>query len=599
MMRRMDITTVRSPAARTARTAGAATSWSGTPRWLSWLLALGGVGVVNAVLSADATSPVQTKDEIGYLMAGRLLGGGGGADLVTPPYAGGYSAGWGLLLAPLWGPAGGPERFFQLGIAVNVLTAVLAVVVWAAVARRLGAQPPTALAVAAVVGVAPGRALYTGYALPEALVGLLVAVAFLLVLRLWDDDGPVAARTATALALAGVAAYLALAHSRFLPTVALLLGVLAWWAWRSRPPRAAVAVVGGTAVLGVLGAVALNQWVEDVLYGEVDRFAVAGDQVGNLHIGYVTSLVLGHAWYGAVAWVGLSVVGLLWTLLRAREEWRRRSPGPAVLLVLVCAAQLVVGAAYLSTRIGVGAGRLDQVVYGRYTDPVWALLALVGLTALVTGGARTAVLRTAVRVVAVLGAAAAVVLLCLGGIVGGLVQLNVPGIEMWRWQYGDQLHVPWLQATLAALLVLAGLRWARSRSVPVAVVLTVVAALALTGTFVAEDRTIDARDENLRSLFTLRETVEEAPGAPVLLVVDRPLLLTGTAFQYWLGDRQPRVLDPSEDALKVLPGELVIGARWPRPLFIGAPTRLVEVDPSGRYAVWRAEGGTAGSPTTR
>ena len=46
-------------------------------------------------MAADAVAPVQTKDEIGYLMAARLLGGGGGADLIMPPYAGGYSAGWG------------------------------------------------------------------------------------------------------------------------------------------------------------------------------------------------------------------------------------------------------------------------------------------------------------------------------------------------------------------------------------------------------------------------------------------------------------------------------------------------------------------------
>ena len=96
---------------------------------------------------------------------------------------------------------------------------------------------------------------------------------------------------------------------------------------------------------------------------------------------------------------------------------------------------------------------------------------------------------------------------------------------------------------------------------------------------------------SMRDLFSLRETVEEYPNAPVLLVVDRPLLLTGTAFQYWLGDRDHRLLDPAEEAVRIEPGEVVIATLDPRPLMIGAPRRLVAIDPTNRYGVWKAEGG--------
>ena len=201
-------------------------------------------------------------------------------------------------------------------------------------------------------------------------------------------------------------------------------------------------------------------------------------------------------------------------------------------------------------------------------------------------------LRRAVVVVVVLGLAAGVVLLALGGIVAGLVQLNVPGIEMWRWEWGpDDLRVPFLQATVAAVLLLVGLGWAGARSLPREVVAGLVLALAVTGTFVAEHRTIDERDQRLRDLFTLREAVEQDPTAPLVLVVDRPLLLTGTAFQYWLGDREYRVVDPAEEAVKIRPGELVVAALDPRPLMIGAPRDLVALDPTNRYGVWKAAGG--------
>ncbi len=336
----------------------------------------------------------------------------------------------------------------------------------------------------------------------------------------------------------------------------------------------------------------VNRWVEDQLYGEVDRFVAAEEQLGQLHAGFMTSLTLGHAWYGAVAWGGLTVVGTLWALSPAAAELRRRSPGPATVLLLLVLAQLLVGAFYLSTRIGLGAGRLDQVVYGRYMDPVWALLAVVGLAALASGQVARPVLRRAVVVVLVLGAAVGVVLLAVGGIVAGLVQLNVPGIEMWRWDYPlGELRVPFVQATVAAVLVLLGISWAGARRVAPGAVAAVLLVLAVTGTSVAEHRTIDGRDQRLRDLFSLRQVVLEDPGAPVVLVVDRPLLLTGTAFQYWLGDRDYRLLDPAEEAVKIRPGELVIAALDPRPLIIGAPRQLVAIDPTNRYGVWKADGG--------
>jgi hypothetical protein len=206
----------------------------------------------------------------------------------------------------------------------------------------------------------------------------------------------------------------------------------------------------------VLGAVAgwqLNGHVEAVLYGDVARTAVAADQAGSLRPGDVLALAVGHAWYGAVAWLGLAVLGWLALLGPARQELAGRRPGAATWLVLGAVGQLGVGAAYLSTRLDEG-GRVDQLVYGRYGDPLWFVLAVAGGAALLARPAPGRLLGAALGVTAALSAAALVVLRTTGDRVWGFVQLNVPGLEAWAWREGDVFVVPWAQATLLALATL-------------------------------------------------------------------------------------------------------------------------------------------------
>ena len=406
------------------------------------------------------------------------------------------------------------------------------------------------------------------------------------------EPGPVAARTGTAWALAGLVSYLSLVHSRFLPAVGLLLVVLAWWAWRARPRSGVLVVAAGAA--GALGGVLVNRWVEDAplrrgrpVLGRRGAARPAARRVHDLpdprpRLVRRRGLGRAHRRRGAVGARG-----------PALAEVRRRSPGPATVLLLLVLAQLLVGAFYLSTRIGLGAGRLDQVVYGRYMDPVWALLAVVGLAALASDQVDRATLRRAVVVVLVLGAAVGVVLLAVGGIVAGLVQLNVPGIEMWRWEYPpDDLRVPFVQATARRGARAPRRRLGRLPPGCPARSRAVVCALAVTGTFVAEHRTIDARDQRLRDLFSLREVGRGGPDRP-RGPGRRPArsCSPGTAFQYWLGDRDYRLLDPAQEAVRIRAGELVIGTLDPRPLMIGAPRGLVAIDPTNRYGVWKAEGG--------
>jgi hypothetical protein len=109
----------------------------------------------------------------------------------------------------------------------------------------------------------------------------------------------------------------------------------------------------------------------------------------------------------------------------------------------------------------------------------------------------------------------------------------------------------------------------------------------LTSALVAERRNIEPRDAWIRSLFAVDEVVRLDPQAPVLLVVDRPLLLSGNALQWWLADRDPTVVEPGPLPAGTSPGTLVVAPTQLPPV---APADLLGADPTGTYGVWRVSG---------
>jgi len=551
------------------------------------------VAAVHVAVSLDAVAPVQTKDEIGYLAAARWLATGQGTGLITPEHAGGYAVGWGLLSAPLWWLTSHPPTVYAASIALNVALAVALVVPATVLARRLGVGRGPSLLLATALCLAAGRLGYTGYALPEGLLTLQLTTIAWLLLRLGSQPrSPTRAGSpwATLAGLALLLAWLPTTHARFAPLAALGLLVLTGWAWAARSRAGALAVAAGSG--GAAAGWWLNGHVEAVLYGDVARTAVAAEQAGSLRAGDVLALMVGHAWYAAVAWLGLVVLGWLALLGPARRELVARRPGASTWLAVGAVAQLGVGAAYLSTRLDQG-GRVDQLVYGRYGDPLWFVLAVVGGAALLARPAPTRVLLGALAATAALSGATLVVLRTTGGRVAGFVQLNVPGLEAWAWRDGDRFVVPWLPATLLAvallglLLLLVGRSRRRSPARTVAVVL--LAAVLLPVALVAEERNIQPRDAYIRQMFATRAVVDAHPGVAVLLVVDRPLLLSGNALQWWLADRDPVVLGEGDVVPAGSPdGTLVVGPVADPPSAPGR-LRLLGTEPSALYAVWRLE----------
>jgi hypothetical protein len=570
--------------------------------WVLLAVVLAAVAAVHLWAASDSTTPVQTKDEVGYLLAGRFLAGAGGAELLAPDFAGGYAAGWGLLTFPLWWLGLTPDRVYQGSILLNVAIVLATVPVLAALARRVGAGPRAALLAAAVVSVAPGRALYTGYTQPEVLVGFLLAVLAVLG---WDLLAGRATVRSVAL-LAAAAGYLPVVHARTTPVAVLAVLLLAWVAWRDRRSAPALAAAAVTALTGA--GWLLNRWVEAALYPDVDgRVAAAGRQVTDLYVDVVALVAAGHAWYGAAAWLGLSVLGAV--LLVSRSPWRSLPRAPsrqdagassperlwAAWLLACCAAQWLVGAAYLSTRFGEGA-RLDMIVYGRYADPAWGVLAVVGAAALLSGRLNRRLLGISVGVAAGLCLAAWLAVAVLAPAGSGALWLNVPGLQAWDWRTAEGFAVPLLPASLALLAALGVVRAAARAAVVGRAALVAVLGLALVaGTVAAEVRNFRPRDDGIRQLFSLRADVVERSPESVLLIVDRPFLLTGNAFQFWLGDQPIRVVDPEAGPVRPLPGELVIDQVGPVPgpsslapaASVTGLLALVARDPESRYGLWQ------------
>jgi hypothetical protein len=75
----------------------------------------------------------------------------------------------------------------------------------------------------------------------------------------------------------------------------------------------------------------------------------------------------------------------------------------------------------------------------------------------------------------------------------------------------------------------------------------------------------------------------------VLLVEDRPLLLSGSAMQWWLADRDTTLLRTGAAVPGTAPdGALVLGPAGTPPPAPGR-LRLLGVEPSGSYAVWQLD----------
>jgi hypothetical protein len=357
--------------------------------------------VLRLVFSLARSGPVIMADEAGYLMNARVLAGGMPAEMGSSPF---YRGGYSLVIAPLF-QGDDPVAIYHAVLALNAaLAACLAPLLYLLVTRCLGAPRPLA-AWSALAGAAyPSVTTLSQVALSENLLfpataaWLLAAGSLAAATAHRDTQGPGRPRigrregrstygiAVPAVATGVLAGALWTVHARMLVAVVLTVALLAALVVRRRVPPA-VAVAGVLALAGVMVAGHfLNHWLIVHSYAgrSSDELHRALSSLNGLRgVPSLLRNLVGQGWYVLVATLGIALIVVTGAVPRSVRRVRESRDGPGdrvVLLVVATAAGLLlVSALWL-----VHPDRADQLIYGRYVEPVVPALVAVGLVTLPT-----------------------------------------------------------------------------------------------------------------------------------------------------------------------------------------------------------------------
>lgn len=378
------------------------------PAWVAALAVLA-VLAVHAAVAWGNVMPHFAADEVGMIGNSLVIGRG---EAPWSLVGGSYAPGLAVLIAPAWWFTDDPIVVFKAAMTINVALAVLAVWPLSRVAVRAGIGPRAAVVAASAVMVAPAMTLSSNYVVAEHLVVAATALTVVTAFRLVERRGwwEVAA-------FGGAVGAVTLSHGR-----GLAIGAAAFvWAIllvRSLGMRA-LAAACAVAVASV-GAYAVMRLVTAELYIADNRTSGTLDNITNIDLGRMTAVAIGQAWYVALAWPAVAVIGIAWLV---------RRPQPMSGRGFVVLAGLAAGALSLTQSVDLPhtPPRLDVWVYGRYFDHIAVVCAVIGLALLLR--VRWAGLAAAVIATTALLASAFMVLTVPRVPVGGWwVDLHIAGI---------------------------------------------------------------------------------------------------------------------------------------------------------------------------
>ena len=331
-------------------------------------------------LSLARSGPVIMADEAGYLTNARVLADGMPAEMGSSPF---YRGGYSLLVAPFLWLGEDPVLVYHLVLVLNiVLVACLIPVIYLLLTRCLDTSPAAGISAAAAAAAYPSVTAFSQVALPESLLFLLMAV-WVLSVGLLLRAKPHVPAVIWAVATGAGAGALWTVHGRMIVvvglTVVVLLALPACRQMRISASGAGLIALG----VGLLAGHLLNDWLLTNNYrgrgsdeAEMLSSSIDIDRVLN-----VLGNLVGQSWYLLTATLGVALALFACDLPRTVARIRRRRGEPADFLLVVLAATtaglLVVSAVWFGTRT-----RPDQLIYGRYVEPIVPVLIAVGLISL-------------------------------------------------------------------------------------------------------------------------------------------------------------------------------------------------------------------------
>jgi len=305
------------------------------------------------------TGPLLAIDDLAYLSMGRTLAGGGASPLsAQPPYGPLYPA----LLAPGWFVGLDEPQMIVFAQVINALLgAALLPVLYVLVRRLTHASLGQALGAAAIGASLPAAILTGSIVWTERLLPLLVAVAFLLLLRLRDRPS-----VRRGLEVALVAAALYAAHPRTI-VVAFVVIVAGMWVLAAARDRTVLIVLWVTGHAGLVLAEVARRALASSTFGSAATYDGA-DLASRRGLDDLPEMAV-HA-KGTVAYLVLATAGF--AVLGAIVLLRR--PRTAALYGAMVVATVVVAGWFLT-----GVGRADAYLHGRYIEVLAPLLVALGV----------------------------------------------------------------------------------------------------------------------------------------------------------------------------------------------------------------------------
>lgn len=327
--------------------------------------------------------PAYLGDEIGYLSNAAFLGGH------PSDGASSYYAGYSLLLAPIFWLASGAEQVWTGVLALNALMWGTTLFLVSSVLQRLIAGVPSwrHLLALAVVACYPAYLAMSGYAFSQSAFALCftLAVATLATLSVerWRS-----------MCLHGVfVGYLCCIHPSGLPVAVASLAIMAALAWRAR--RWLGFVAGSAIILSM--ALGYHLVLHPALVARMSSDAVQAVEhypgFGQLlapdklleHLALTVTIAVGQLSYVLIATFGFAGLGLAAIFRSGIAAWHTPNEGQsdiqraAVGALILLSVLGVIAETSISSAAGGGPNRIDQWIYGRYLEPMIALLLGLGL----------------------------------------------------------------------------------------------------------------------------------------------------------------------------------------------------------------------------